>query len=49
MAARHLALAAFRGLAVRQVYRSSRDGWAAERGLLKEMLRNALIRSTGAR
>lgn len=43
MAARHLALATFRGLAVRQVYRGSRDGWAAERSLLKEMMRTALV------
>lgn len=42
MAARHLALATFRGLAVRQVYRADGDGWRAERALLKEMLRNAL-------
>lgn len=42
MAARHIALATFRGLAVRQVYRSSRDGWSAERALLKEMMRQAL-------
>ena len=49
MAARHLALATFRGLAVRQVYRSSRDGWAAERSLLKEMLRNALTRAPSPR
>ena len=49
MAARHLALATFRGLAVRQVYRSSRDGWASERSLLKEMLRNALTRTPDKR
>ena len=48
-AARHLALASFRGLAVRQVYRSSRDGWAAERSLLKEMMRNALTPASAPR
>ena len=42
IAARHVALAAFRGLAVRQVYSRERSGCEAERTLLKEMLSHAL-------
>lgn len=43
VAARHVALATLRGLAVRQSHRKHRDGWAAERALLGEMLERVLL------
>jgi AcrR family transcriptional regulator len=43
IAARDVALAAFRGLAVQQVYSRKRSGCEAERTLLKEMLSHALM------
>jgi AcrR family transcriptional regulator len=43
VAARHVALATLRGLVVRQSHRKHRDGWAAERALLCEMLERILF------
>jgi|1185.fasta_scaffold479225_2 AcrR family transcriptional regulator len=41
--ARHLAIAALRGLSVRMVYRQDRTRWSAELRLLKELIAEALV------
>jgi AcrR family transcriptional regulator len=43
IAARHVALATLRGLAVRQSHRKNRDGWEKERALLQDMLEHVLL------
>ena len=43
-AARHVALATLRGLAIRMIYRRDRTRWAAELALLQEMLTQVLTR-----
>jgi AcrR family transcriptional regulator len=41
--ARHVAMAALRGLSVRMVYRRDRTRWSAELRLLKEMIADVLV------
>jgi AcrR family transcriptional regulator len=44
--ARHVAIAALRGLSVRMVYRRDRTRWSAELRLLKEMIADTLVSPT---
>ena len=47
MAARHLALATLRGLSIRKMHRTRKDGWEKERTMLHTMLTHALRETPG--